>query len=287
MITEEEILIAFQQALNQKKEIKLINTYKGLPISFPASVISVTHDSAMVKVDRSQIVCMYHDHDTFVQGETFKETIKAYLTQIDLVKLEVILSYFEIPDSSFNDRSNIRVEPNNPISGNIKTREARIPFRGQLADISENGMGIFIEERLFHPNIYHPGAEIAVEVNLPSSGKFGTRTVIQYGSGKKDEQFDAQISRLNMFPETTKAGTSLSSTTFSLDQAGGLELHGTVVRVNREQSLRRYRIGIRLKPNEMMRTIINMFVNSRQTEIITEIRAEYNTLLANLLQKPR
>jgi hypothetical protein len=190
---------------------------------------------------------MYRDHDTFIQGETFKETIKAYVTQIDLVKLEVILSYFEIPDSSFNDRANIRVEPNNPISGNIKTKEARIPFRGQLADISENGMGIFIEERLFYPNIYRSGAEIVVEVNLPSSGKIGTRTVVQYGGMIREEQFDGQASRLNMFPELSKQGTSLSSTTFSLDHTGGLELHGTVVRTHREQSLRRYRIGIRLK----------------------------------------
>jgi hypothetical protein len=287
MMTEEEILKAFQQAFTQKKEIRLINTYKGLPISFPGSILSVTGDSVLVKVDRTQIVCMYRDHDAFVQGETFKETIKAHLTQIDLVKLEVILSYFEIPDSSYNDRSNIRVEPDSPISGNIKTRDARIPFRGQLADISENGMGIYIEERLYHPSIYHAGAEIVVEINLPSSGKFGTRTVVKYGGMVKDDQPDAQASRLNMFPELSKAGTSLSSTTFSLDRAGGLELHGTVVRAHREQALRRYRIGIRLKPNEMTRTVINLFVNSRQAEIINEIRAEYNTLLASMFQKPK
>ena len=217
MMTDQEIIQAFQQALSKKKEIRLINAYKGLPISFPGIVLSTTADSALVKVDRSQIVCMYRDHDTFVQGETFKETVRAHLAQIDLVKLEVILSYFEIPDSSFNDRSNIRVEPNSPISGNIKTHEARIPFRGQLADISESGMGVFIEERHFHPNIYYPGAEITVELNLPTTGKVGTRTVVQYGNLVKEEQFDAHSSRLNMFTELTKQGTSLSSTTFSMD----------------------------------------------------------------------
>ena len=286
MMTDQEILQAFQQALSKKKEIRLINAYKGLPISFPGTILSITGDTVLVKVDRSQIVCMYRDHDTFVQGESFKETVKAHLTQIDLAKLEVILSYFEIPDGSFNDRSNIRVEPNSPISGNIKTRDARIPFRGQLADISENGMGIWIEERLFHPNIYFPGAEIVVEVSLPTASRIGTRTTVQYGAAR-DEQFDAQSVRLNMFSELNKQGTSLSSTTFSINNAGGLELQGAVVRVHREQQMRRYRIGIRLKPNEMTRSIINLFVNSRQAEIINEIRAEYITLLGSGMQKPK
>ena len=288
MMTDEEILKCFELALKLKKEIRLINAYKGLPISFPGQVLSVTGSNVLVKVDRSQIVCMYRDHDTFIQGETFKETVKAYLAQIDLSKLEVIISYFEVPDTSFNDRSNIRVEPGSPIAGNIKTRETRIPFRGQLADISENGMGIFIEERSYHPNVYRTGAEIVIEISLPSVNKVGTRTVVNYGTAVKREQFDAQASRLNMFPELTQAGTSLTSATYSVDHSGGLELRGTVMRVNREQEMRRYRIGVRLAANEMTRIVINAFVTARQNEIITEIRAEYNSLLASQLQqKPK
>jgi hypothetical protein len=85
----------------------------------------------------------------------------------------------------------------------------------------------------------------------------------------------------------SQQGTSLTSATYSKQQAGGLELHGTVVRAHREKELRRYRIGIRMALNETSRIVINAFVNARQAEIINEIRAEYTTLLASVMQKPK
>lgn len=280
MMTKDEILYGFKYSLSKKKEIRLINSFKGLPISFNAVILSVNGDFVTVGVDRSQIVCMYRDHETFIQGEGFRDTVKAQVVQINLNKLECVLSHFETPKNSFNDRAYIRVEPDNPINGNIKAKEARIPFRGQLADISQGGLGIYIEERLFYPNIYRPGAEITIEISLPALGKMVTRTTVRYEDKKKDERFDPQSTRINLFGELSKPATSLTSTTYNLNSSGNLELRGIVVKSQREPAYQRYRIGIKLAPNDVNYTVINQFINTRQAEIINEIRAEYNTLLA-------
>ena len=285
-MTNEQILAAFKYNFNKKKEIPLINSFKGLPISFNATILAIEGNNVTVKVDRSQIVCMYRDHETYIQGEAFQGSIKGHVTQLDLFKLETILSYFEVPEVSFNDRAHIRVEPNNPISGNIKTKEARIPFRGILADISQGGLGIYIEERLFHPNIYRPGVEIIVEVSLPSLGKVGTRTTVQYEEIGKDERTDPQGSRINPFSDLLRPTTSLSSATYQLNASGNVELHGTVVKTNRDQGSGRYRVGIKLAANDINRSVIHQFVNIRQAEIINEIRAEYLTVISSL-QKPK
>ncbi len=283
MMTNEDILKAFRLSLQNKKELKLINSYKGLPISFPASILSVSEENVTLKVDRSQIVCMYRDHDTFVQGEYFTETIRAYVSQLDLIKVEAILSYYEVPKSSFNNRSQIRVEPDNPISGNIKVKEMRIPFRGELADISQGGLGIYIEERLFLPNVYHPGAEIVVMINLPTTGRMAARTTVKYGDPTRDERFDAQQSRIDLFSGVTRPLTSVSSTSYETGQnPGGLEVRGVIVKATREQAQRRYRLGVKFAPSEATRSMISQFMTIRQSEIINEIRAEYNSLLTSL-----
>ncbi|MCE1251977.1 MAG: PilZ domain-containing protein [Anaerolineae bacterium] len=282
MMTNSDILKAFHLSMQNKKELKLINSYKGLPISFPASVVTLSGDNVTLKTDRSQIVCMYRDHDTFVQGEFFPETIRAYVSQLDLVKVEAMLSYYEIPKSSFNNRSQIRVEPDNPISGNIKVKEMRIPFRGELADISQGGMGIYIEERLFLPNVYHPGAEITVMISLPTSGKMAARTTVKYSDPTRDERFDAQQSRIDMFAGVTRPLTSVSSASYQLNQDGALEVRGIIVKATRDQAQRRYRLGMKFAPNEATRTMINQFITIRQAEIINEIRTEYNALLSDL-----
>ena len=209
---------------------------------------------------------------------------KGYVTQLDLIKLEAVLSAYEVPQSSFNNRAQIRVEPDNPISGNIKTKDARIPFRGQLADISQGGVGIFIEERLYLPNVYHPGAEISININLPNMAKLAARTTVSYDLNR-EANFDAQGSRLNLFPESSKPSTSLTSTTYHLDPASDIELRGTVVKVVREPNFGRCRIGIRLLASDAARAVINHFITIRQNEIIAEIRAEYNTLVANLSKR--
>jgi len=279
-MTNEAILKAFRLSLQNKKELKLINTYKGLPISFPALVLSVEGEAVKLKVDRSQMVCMYHTHSTFVQGEYFQEIIKGYVTQLDLIKLEAILSYYEVPRSSFNNRSQVRVEPGDPISGDIKIKELRVPFRGILADISLGGLGIYIEERLFVPNIYRPGAEIIVMINLPVTGKTVTRTTVSY-SDPPNGSFDAQKTRIDLLSNVTRPLTSLSSATYNPDPGGVVELHGVIVKTTRETGQRRYRLGIKYTPSEVSRAMINQFITARQGEIINEIRAEYNNIIAN------
>ena len=71
-----------------------------------------------------------------------------------------------------------------------------------------------------------------------------------------------------------------------LNASGNLELHGTIVKAHRELSYGRYRLGIQLSGSNANNQVINKFINSRQTEIINEIRAEYNNLVSNL-QRPQ
>jgi hypothetical protein len=41
---------------------------------------------------------------------------------------------------------------------------------------------------------------------------------------------------------------------------------------------RRYRIGIRINPDDFSRTVISQFIFQRQTDIIKELKAVYESL---------
>jgi len=104
----EEIVDLFQQIRREKKEIKLINVYKGFPISYPGTVIAVGKKAIKVKTEAFQTVCLYLEKETYIQGDIFPAVVMANVVGLDFGKLEASLSAFRYVVGGIGDRKQVR-----------------------------------------------------------------------------------------------------------------------------------------------------------------------------------
>ena len=55
----ESIMDLFKKMIASGGEANLFNVYKGVPLSFPAKIVSIGDDALNVLTDSYQTVCMY------------------------------------------------------------------------------------------------------------------------------------------------------------------------------------------------------------------------------------
>lgn len=53
-----KIIAKFSLATSEEREVKLLNVYKGVPISYSASIIRVINDRLTLKVHKNQALCL-------------------------------------------------------------------------------------------------------------------------------------------------------------------------------------------------------------------------------------
>jgi len=274
----DEILAIFQQASREKKNIRLINVYKGFPISYPGTVITVDKKELKVKTEAFQAVCLYLDKETYIQSDMFPAIVRANVTGLEFNKLEVTLSAFRYVVGGIGDRTQVRVGPKEPLEGTIQSKERHTIVRAELADLSLDGLAVYLEPQLFTPRLYYKGAELFIHLKLP-------------GVKKKPVPMDTESSfptRPEVQPRFNDVRTAPTSRpqmeyppiyTTSTPQRGEFVILGTIVNVREEALYRRMRLGIRIDNEGPSRSLISEFLLQRQTEILREIRGLYNALL--------
>jgi hypothetical protein len=277
----------FQRNIDENKRIRLLNVYKGVPISNMATITNIGISAITIKTEKFQIVSLYRERETYIQSDITATTIKAKVQQIDFPNVQATLDTFDFPKGNIGARTQVRVETEEPVQGAVMTNEMRRPFTAELADISQDGLGVFIRERFFVPTSYRIEANLSVFLPLQAfyKGKGGLqRTSVSW---EKDNEFanapSNESRRLNpisgFLHEDSHIGKSQISPDFNL-KVKEIELHGTVVNVRKDSERSRYRIGIRLQRGDPAKAVISQFISQRQSEIINEINAVYNLLSA-------
>ncbi len=77
MYTHDDIISTFRSLQRQNKEIQLLNVYKGVPISYTATIQEVSEVSIRVRTDKYQIVPMFRESKTFIRSDAFPLTLRA------------------------------------------------------------------------------------------------------------------------------------------------------------------------------------------------------------------
>jgi hypothetical protein len=167
MFFNEEILNIFQQIVKDKQEISLMNVYKGVPITYQATIYEVIDWSVIVITEQDQIVCLDREKETYIRSNYFKEILRARVMEVDFTKTAGVLSRFEYIGSSIGKRTQVRVEPKDPISGFIEPIFTGNPIKGELADLSEDGLGIYLPTGKILPGIFVQGTIVNVYMQLP------------------------------------------------------------------------------------------------------------------------
>jgi len=141
-----------KRIVNQQPLFSLMNYYKGVPISYAASLRGFDLSSATVGVHPYQAVCMQLEGHTRVQSKLLSLAVQAQVT-LNLKNNTARLSEFKRVLYVTERRQFVRIEPDQRIEVEVSTQNWMV--RGRLEDISAVNIGIFLpgEEIFFEPEV--------------------------------------------------------------------------------------------------------------------------------------
>jgi hypothetical protein len=169
----DEFLAQLNDLAASRAEINLLNVFEGVPLSFSAKILGFRENSIDVLTDQHQAVCMFFEKKTFIQSKRLPEILQADVLGLDPIQRIATLSNFSRVKSGIGNRLLVRVQPKDPLEGSIKNQHGKPVMRGELADISQDGIAIYLPEEQFTPTQFYPGANLTVSLRLP--GVYVTR----------------------------------------------------------------------------------------------------------------
>lgn len=127
---------------NPKKSLKLINYYKGLPLSYSASIASIDSGTIDLDVQAEQAFAIEKSRSVFIRSPLFKHDIFAHAQYVNTKKGMATFVKFSYVEIMAERRNFIRVvpepHPNTVIESSLGVIE------GDLYDVSLSGLNISI-----------------------------------------------------------------------------------------------------------------------------------------------
>lgn len=157
------ILSTFLEKMKTKdgSKVSLTNYHKGLPITYPATVLGVENGNVDLDVNAQQSVAIASDHYTLIRSNLFPDPIVAHIQYVNIKKHIVSLNKLCFVEVLAEKRASVRVNPDPPIRATIHHDNQRIP--SELVDISTQGIALIVEDYLS----VETGTEISVMFMLP------------------------------------------------------------------------------------------------------------------------
>jgi hypothetical protein len=168
MAQKDAITRIFDRLLEQRKPVRLLNTYRGIPITNDARIITISQGYVAFNVHEYQAVCMTLEGKTFVQNELLPEVYQARAVAVDVLTRQAILTEFTGAGNSVGKRMAVRVQPKEPVDVEIYDGKRRIP--GKLADISTNGVGVFTFATYIYGELaFEKSENVFIDVRMPAN----------------------------------------------------------------------------------------------------------------------
>lgn len=256
----------------RSNQIRLLNVYQGVPISNPAAITAFGDNSLRLQTGRYQLACLYQERETHIQSQHLPELIHVKVLELDLSAQEAVLGNFVVEQDQIGERTLVRVQPKNPIESKIKAGP-QTALRGELADISGDGMGIYLDRRVFQARRYQPGDLVEIQLTLPVGVARGGKSILDQSPHTDPiSRFDRDKLRLYHVPGQGRQNTG---PILPAPQPAGpvdLVVRAQVVHVKEEAAHDRWRLGVRFRPEEPPPAAIAQFIAQRQAEILRELR---------------
>jgi hypothetical protein len=134
--------IRHELTLHKKIEIRLINYFKGLQVSYPAYIVGVDKETIELDVFPEQAVTMAIHHYTFIRSKLFKWDILANVQYVNIKKRAASLRKFSYVEIMAERRNYLRLELDEKIDCVLNVSEGVI--QGRLVEISIKGACIQI-----------------------------------------------------------------------------------------------------------------------------------------------
>ena len=250
-----DLLRLLQQIAQNQSRIRLLNIYKGLPISYDTNILSVGASEIQVPGSKSHIACLYYQGESYVQGDELPFIIRSKVKALNLAQDYAVLSGFEVIQNNIGKRSQIRVEPDELLAASIQFKGSAYDFMAPIVDISTNGASVFFESYAFPARLALPGNDLTMTITIPD---FVSRKI------KKNTQ--------RLVSENRRTSPLMSNLLAGQDGQIVISASGKVISVRLETDQRRYRMRSQLFFKDLSRMVIVQYISHRQTEIIKDLR---------------
>ncbi len=240
-----------KQVAGNQADIRLLNVYKGLPISYAARISSVGDSEIQVHSNRYQLACLYYQRETYLQVQALPSVLRSQVVSLHLGKEDATLTNLEVAGKSIGSRSQIRVEPDQPLRPRSIQRGSHRANCSRCRYFCGRGW-CFSEPYMFSPRLCQPGNSVSVSITLPD-------TVSQ----KIKKSFAKPLKDIRT--------TGALHPDASIDSAGTVVITTTGKITSVRSELVQFRLGLRLYFKDLSRTVVLQYISQRQSEIIRDL----------------
>lgn len=281
-MNNERPIDALWQLFQSSEKVRLLNVYKGLPITNDAEIRGVHRDSVTITSIKAQIVCMFLERETFLQHAALPTTIRAVVLEFHSGRLEVRLGNLAYASGTIGDRKQVRVQPLEPVFGYLQIRGTDRMMEAELADISQNGLALYVARHRFRPEMFRIGAEMNLQLCLPlSSNDLPRSNAALLDGGDPMDRFGRDS--LRGIPGGGTTGTLGASdgparSLYQRSPGNKVVVRAAVKNVLLDIPSDRFRVGMRIFPTAETLAVISAFISQRQAELVREVRSMYDML---------
>jgi hypothetical protein len=159
----QNLAFALKQVMLRPVKLELLNTYRGLPVVYAATLQSVAEEAFTVKVTGYEIVCLTLEPATTLLSPLLEDPVRANVLACNLASGLATLGNFQYTSARVGDRMIARVAPQAPLA--VELEAGGQTLTGQLADVSVTGLGLIVP--LTEAAYLRPNLPVSVALTLP------------------------------------------------------------------------------------------------------------------------
>ena len=159
-----QIVAAFRDIIKRgaRTGCRLVNYYKGLPLSYPATLVEIDHGTLELDVHKQQAVALEENRYSFIKCDHFDSAILAGVRDVNVRSMTASLNNFTFVEIMAERRSALRLDLEPPTNAEIKGDG--LTMVGKVIDLSLGGFSIRLDHRCEIPK----GTLVALKVDVPN-----------------------------------------------------------------------------------------------------------------------
>lgn len=172
---QQDIIARLRQSHDQDKPLTLVNTFRGISVSYDAKLKSWDENHVTLEIHKYQTVAIAIEKCTLITGPLLVQPVWATVHGVDPQNRSVTLANFTYLRRPLVNRERLRLQPDTPTRAVFSADKRE--FLGTLVDISSHGVGIFIDDAQ-PPTV---GAEVQLRLTLAALPRMGDREITLSG----------------------------------------------------------------------------------------------------------
>jgi hypothetical protein len=184
MAGQAEWMRTFENLVLEKRPIKLLNTYRGLPLDTDVSILRIEEGKITTSVLSYHAVCMALTGQTYLYTTRLPETLRASVIKVDFKKKQAVLSDFSGTGQLIGKRRLARVEPSDALE--VQIYDGKQHIGGKIINISSEGMCVVAYFANLYGLKFHNDMKVLIDFKTPGA-KNTMRSVgiITYNTSKE------------------------------------------------------------------------------------------------------